>query len=488
MDSMGLPLDPAPSTSDVLEPITLTNLAPEILLAIVDCVHAFPNETKVTTEHRVIAPQCLLYLALICRQFHSIIKPILYTHFETSDGTRAKEKLAKFMVTILARPDLAQQIRILHTWWYCDSRENFNYEPEDWTRVEAATREVLPSRENQPKHYPVYQGFGDFVEEWAEDIASGYWDAIITLLVSRLPNLEVLNFEGWFNEIDGHPPTINFPIIMGAIERAIDLQKRSELSSPLAMSNLQHITTKHSKPKREGIQVYWLFPFLNIPSVRSFEGSGTENDKRHDFPPELDTTWDRGSYVFNTKKLVLDRSMLDRRTLEKFLSLFPHLECLYYSHLIWGSSGSEVPFVLQYFFKPIQLLKPYLKHLTLLRLGSVGCLNAPNWEIVSLTDFYQLKTIGMDVTLMFEGEASDDSACLAKLLPPQLESLTLRGALARYVPNILKLIAQRDTFVPALKRLDLRWKGIRGQGRAALGESSLRYGFSKEEADASFNG
>jgi hypothetical protein len=53
------------------------------------------------------------------------------------------------------------------------------------------------------------------------------------------------------------------------------------------------------------------------------------------------------------------------------------------------------------------------------------------------------------------GDLRDGLMCLAKLLPPQLESLTLQGALARYAPNILKLIARRDKLVPALKRLDL---------------------------------
>jgi hypothetical protein len=113
----------------------------------------------------------------------------------------------------------------------------------------------------------------------------GYWDAIITLIVPRLPNLEVLNFEGGFNENNGHPPSINFPRITGAIERARDLQLRSEISSPLAMSNLRHITIKPSERKTKGVQVHRLFPFLNIPSVRSVEVSGIAEDKRNVFPP-----------------------------------------------------------------------------------------------------------------------------------------------------------------------------------------------------------
>jgi hypothetical protein len=66
---------------------------------------------------------------------------------------------------------------------------------EEWTRIETAAREVLlygPYRDNQPEDL---QGVGGFAEEWAEDIGSGSWDAIIALTVSRLPNLEVLKFE-----------------------------------------------------------------------------------------------------------------------------------------------------------------------------------------------------------------------------------------------------------------------------------------------------
>jgi hypothetical protein len=466
MASTDLPFNPASSTSNVLGPITLTSLAPEILLAIVEYVGAFPVEATVAAERRVIAPQCLLYLALTCRKLHSIVEPILYTHFETSDDTRSKEKLIKFMVRILARPDLAQQVRTLHTWWHCDVREDFNYEPEDWTRVETATRDVLLSWEDQPKQY---KGFGDFAEDWVKDIAAGYWDVIITLIVSRLPNLEVLNFEGWFNEFDRHPPTITFPIIMGAIKQARDLQLRAELSSPLAMPSLRHITIKHSKPEKEGIQVHWLFPILNIPSIRSFEVSGIENDKRNGPPPRWDNAWDRNSYVFDTKKLVLDRSMLDGGTLEKFLPLFPHLEYLHYSHPAPGSSGNVVLFGLQKFFKAIQHLKPCLKHLTLLQEGWGSTLNTyPDWEIVSLNDFHQLKTIDMEVTFMFMEGPFGGSTCLAKLLPPQLESLTLQKSLAGDVRNISKLIAQRDALVPALKRLDLGWKSVRGQEWSSL--------------------
>jgi hypothetical protein len=461
MDSTGLPLAPASSTSNVLGPITLTSLAPEILLAIVEYVGAFPVETTVVTERRVTAPQCLLYLALTCRKLHSIVEPILYAHFETSDGTRSKEKLAKFMVTILARPDLAQRVRILHTWWHCDVREDFNYEPEDWTRVEAATHDVLPSRENQPKYY---HGFCDFAEELAEDIASGYWDAIITLIVSRLPNLEVLNFEGWFNKDDRRPPTVTFPIIMGAIERARDLQKRSELSSPLAMSNLRHITIKHSKPKEEGIQIHWLFPFFNIPSVRSFEVGGIEDDKRNDFPPGLYNAWDRDSYhVFKAEKLVLNRAALDNGTLLNFLHLFPNLEYLHYSHNSEIADGYRIPFSHQDFFKAIMHLKPCLKHLALLHEGWVTPVNNfANWEIVSLKDFHQLETLDIHVTLLFTeypggGYAKCESMRLhlAKSIPPKLESLTLREIWSGYASQLLKVMYQRNTLLPALKRLVL---------------------------------
>jgi hypothetical protein len=103
----------------------LTSLAPEILLAIAEYVGAFPVETTAVSSHRT-SSHCTLMsplLALTCRRLHSVVEPILYTHFETSDGTRSNEKLVKFMVTILARPDLAQQARILHIWWDSDLKD-----------------------------------------------------------------------------------------------------------------------------------------------------------------------------------------------------------------------------------------------------------------------------------------------------------------------------------------------------------------------------
>jgi hypothetical protein len=251
------------------------------------------------------------------------------------------------------------------------------------------------------------------------------------------------------------------------------------------MSNLRAIVIKHSELEHPGIEVSWLFPFLDVPSVRSFEVSGIENDS-----PNVDHKWNRN---FNTKKLVLNRAPLFHWTLLKLLPLFPNLEYLHYSNHALKVSGHVYLLPLQKFFEAIQHLKPCLRHLTILN----DCWPPPavrthrNWGIVSLKDFYNLKTLDLKTAFIFtEGRLfptgdSDARTSLAKSLPPQLESLTLRNFSKVRVPHIFRLIAEKNTLVPGLKHLDLGWgwENTQGQGRPDGRVIPIHPGFTDEEAE-----
>jgi len=147
------------------------------------------------------------------------------------------------------------------------------------------------------------------------------------------------------------------------------------------MSKLREVALKHTVPKEAGIEVSWLFPFLNLLLTQSFAVRGIENDSRYD-PFE----WVCEEY--NTKKLVLERAALNWRTMTRLLALFPNLESLHYQHVDLSPLGNRQIFMANKFLEAIQPLKPCLKELKLLYYcWPPFTSNDGNYEMVSLSDF-----------------------------------------------------------------------------------------------------
>lgn len=164
------------------------------------------------------------------RRFHLIVEPLHHKEFyEIRSYQIARGKIVRtllyFLRTVLARPDLALRVQVFHS---CASH-NKNIagsidvsilRPEDWKR----TRNALCALE-QDSHR---------VEEWTYAVEGGNWDAITTLTIWQLPNLQELTFERWkvSNEF--------YPFIIGFLYRVRELQE-TESPSASAMRNLQKI-------------------------------------------------------------------------------------------------------------------------------------------------------------------------------------------------------------------------------------------------------
>lgn len=451
----------------------LEDLANEILIKIFQYVD---NYSYSDINHRSYsAIQSLLNLAVCSSRFHSLVEPILYSNVVVSDKHHSKQLsgLPTFLCRVLARPELARQVRSLHA---IARGGGINDEfldvssliDPDRGRIRAAVQAASESNEE--------------VEDWIKAIEGGTWDSITALILSLAPNITELLFENrsYTNKF--------YPFLIRFFERATSLQETASLASPLSLRNLHKMTI--SFWDTEGaLPIDLIIPFLRLKSLTVFHGH--KNCEPDYFDDDDPPAWLSSRPTFTTKDLRFSNGNLGHDFMTSFLRCFPALERLHYEHGVsyvsWGDF--EPPRMMA----ALEQLKPHLREITFLgEEMPCGSSDLESCPVGSFSYFEKLTSIDAFATLMLGNgypgtcEGFPRLQELVDAVPPSLKSLTLRkcrDVTPQYlVSQVSQLVLQKATVAPALKRMDLGWEGIRYPDKPRTPGPVVHPGFTKEEA------
>lgn len=147
----------------------------------------------------------------VCRRFARVATPLVYKQliFQESDQTRFMRSQAQLLRTLLDRPDLAQSVDYLaFGWWYSDERTTADLGDLMSTFSAAALR---------------YEGTM-FYPEMVMELEERSSDALVALLLNRLPNLKTLRlglvpFDDDVETDVDHNRTLTFRTVEAAIAR-----------------------------------------------------------------------------------------------------------------------------------------------------------------------------------------------------------------------------------------------------------------------------
>ncbi|RDL37407.1 uncharacterized protein BP5553_04840 [Venustampulla echinocandica] len=458
----------------------LTSLSDEILIAIAEYVGCDTGGVEPRYQTKGIAPQGpknVYNLSLCSRRLRHITLPLVYSHIRSDnvcyDGIT--EPLVSFLCKILAAPEIAGWVQVFHgaVMEEADGLLNLSQvTDEDWARIRSAVDAASESGS---------QGQG-----WLRGIESGLWDAIVTLVLSRLPNLEELEFENWTCGFD------YFPILARYVARAAELQQCGETSTE-SMLKLRRVAL-YFWDTEFGILLLDLVGFLKLKSLESFYAHMVHEDNysalSHDGPPP---EWYSPELEFSTKSLHLHHCNIDHKTLTLFLRCFTSLERLRYKNGVVSYCEFEPSRMME----ALEHMKPCVKELVIIDhedtyFGEYQEEYQKEHPLSSLVGFEKLKSIEMDacITMGHRTSADEDEAegkfpkyqNLKGSLPPNLESLRLHHCGSKFLTQICEYIVQKDTCTPALKRLDLGWEKVQYPEKYSP-DGLIHPNFTNEEAN-----
>jgi hypothetical protein len=457
----------------------LEDLANEILIKISQYVDTYFHGD---VNHVYYSPiRSLLNLAVCSSRFHRLLELILYSNVVIRDDSHAKRfpGLPAFLCRILARPELARQVRSL----YATARGSEpGFDSSEMSSFLDMSSLIDPHRGRIRAAVQAASESNEEVEDWIEAIEGGTWDSITALILSLAPNIAELEFENWSYTTNFHPFLIRF------FERATSLQETASLSSPFSLRNLHEMTVTY-RDTESALPVDSIIPFLRLKSLTVFHGHTVcQTDHRDDDAPPA---WLSSRPTFTTKDLRFSNGNLGHDFMTSFLRCFPALERLHYEHGVsyvsWGDF--EPPRMMA----ALEQLKPHLREITFLgEEMPCGSSDLESCPVGSFSYFEKLTSIDAFATLMLGNgypgtcEGFPRLQELVDAVPPSLKSLTLRkcrDVIPQYlVSQVSQLVLQKATVAPALKRMDLGWEGIRYPDKPRTPGPVVHPGFTKEEA------
>ncbi|KAH6668981.1 hypothetical protein B0J14DRAFT_154060 [Halenospora varia] len=465
-------------------PDILNLLSDELLLQIIEyvgCSTEF-SEYGGIAQH---GPKQLQKLASCSRRLHKITLPVLYSHYrehqEHTDTATKENCLQLFLCQILEKPELANYVQVYHGLARDNQDFDDNVVDEDYWHDD----DSLDMSSLEEKHWEAISDLLDMVTnhdvdeaaKWGLAIKRGSWDATTAFLLSILPNLEELEFEGY-----SYTDAV-YPYIMRVLSRAKSKQERGD-SGRGSLHKLSRVALEYWDTEC-GLSLNLLVPYLTLPSVESFYGRMLDqsNYDEDDRSASL-----RAELKLQTKTLYLVHSSISQDILEVFFGAFDSLERLIYDHHTVGNPEFEPPRVMA----ALSHLAPTLKELTLLNLDGVGASSYENFPVGSLRGCEKLKKLDMNARMLIGfsrsewevdvEESWESEQNLVDSLPPNLEYLRLRSPGWADVPFITSFVSSKSTNFPNLRTLELGWERIQYPNSPPSLEPFIHPGFTKEEA------
>lgn len=142
----------------------------------------------------------LAQLSRVNRRFQILAEPYLYKHIEWLSTDTADPPIYLFLRSILARPALATHVK--HAILQGDSFRVPRLNAAHAERV-SPTLAILPTDEDVRRLVSIVQG-SDLPlvdrDSWASDVERGTMDAVLSVLLSQLPNTQVLRLDRNFTK------------------------------------------------------------------------------------------------------------------------------------------------------------------------------------------------------------------------------------------------------------------------------------------------
>lgn len=453
----------------------------------VGCSHRDDIDSSIRKDFPLYNSRSLLQLALCSRYLHRLVEPIIYERFHYNAQAPAKGFLL-FLKQILARPDLGEWIRVFHVdgtqapglgmvideeqnilEFYTDNnkddyKSDFDlccFTAED---LKAVRKKIAEAGTTTGECY-----------EWAMGVEKGDLNAMIALMLTLTPNLQVLDIDMWT-----HPYPLP-SILTRMLDHTGRLQRERQLGNPLALWSLKEVVVRYYCNTYLEKTVHHLMSLLMIPSVEIL-CTIDQNAIMTDGYPSVETDVDaerlaadfggNNLKLANMKELSLLYTIIRPNALFQLLRCYPNLKRFYHEDGLGPQFDSSIEIN---DFKNNNLMaiascrSPQLENLTILSWGYI-------WGSImtlSISSLEPLKNLRYLETTwpIFTGRGDIDeetgsfpsSQSIVDAIPLRLERLCILGgpddnagrdsALA----VIFMFLQQKHRF-PALKILDFGWK------------------------------
>lgn len=443
---------------------SLTNLSNELILEIVK--HLSSRDLRLVSQNNYPARN-VLNLGRCSRRLYDLVLPTVYSSFHEDHNPSTTRNVAKFLCRTLEAPvgGYLKHLAIIASElddgiFQFPFSDVVSWNTENPSRLKAAVDDAAQSSQD--------------ALDWYRAIEERKWDAWVALLLSRLPNLEVLEATlegGYILDREEQPSLWKF------IDNAVALQDQSS-TSPLALPKLREVSLGQLM---ESYSVCFsdVIGFCRLRSVETLRAS--------DILVQDQDLIDLEQKKLSTTDLSFDFSREGEQLFRQFLKPFSSLERLRYKGP--PSDISQAKF--DEFMQAIAPLKSNLLELDF----ATDKHYSPNegigkFSLGSLTEFVKLRSVSV-MAWTLTGIALDPTTLLPftnvmmRSLPHSLEYLNLYGVTAEEGPSIMTLIRSKNIHTPSLKELNLHWVIIKfpDDKPHPLPDILSRYpGFTKEEA------
>ena len=224
----------------------------------------------------------LAALSLLNRATHSLIAPYLYSDFSQELSNGRISTFVYYLRTVLERPDLAAQGRYVTLIGGFQSQSG----DEPWVISTAG----LNLEQSQLAIDDAGLATQPFATEWKHALEQGVVDAMVALLLLKLPNLEYLKMEQTF--------TKQCPLLGHLLRAVVHCQHPSDKALPY-LRHLDEVDYTHWPPdserRQDGKNTADLLPFFYLTNVR-YLSVALDNPEVFSWP--LPTTPDASNLTF----------------------------------------------------------------------------------------------------------------------------------------------------------------------------------------------
>jgi hypothetical protein len=510
--------NPGRVTINDLPPELVVNIARNVTNSIINSGYVVDRDQdewkadslSIKKDFSLYNSRSLLQLSLCSRHFHRLVEPVLYERFHYNAQASTKG-FVFFLIRILARPDLGRWIKIFHVdgaqapglGMIQDREDEFDCDPYTgslevifksdfdvhWLKAEdlkAARKKIAEVCATARDCY-----------EWAMLVEKGDLNAMIALVLTLAPNLQVLDIDMWT-----YPRPLP-SIITQILGEAGRLQRERQLRHPLAFWGLKNIVVRYYYDTDIKNPIHHLRSLLMIPSVETLCVTD-QTAAIYNYYPSVETDVDEESLgdalqnteleLANMKELSLSFTAIRPKPLFQLWRCCPNLKRLCYRDRFgedyedWMDLGELRGINL---ITTASCLNPYLQDLTIFNEGYVwsSIVDRSVEPCATLECIRRLHTT-WEIFLCrgdinYKANYFPSIQNLVDAIPQSLELLHIAGGIGAgdttsevALMVILKLLDQRHRF-QALKTLDFGWKSRCPNGRLKR-DRNYHPGFTQE--------
>ncbi|OBT62716.1 hypothetical protein VE03_07079 [Pseudogymnoascus sp. 23342-1-I1] len=327
-----------PEYAEISGRVTINDLPSELIVRISKYI---PDSIISGKDFPRYNSRSLLQLALCSRRFYRLVEPVIYERFHHGAETSTKGFLM-FLVRILARPDLGRCVRVFcvdgtkapglgiimeddhdemcHIYMeFCHGHYDSDFDVSYFTveDLKAVRKKIAEASTTTLECY-----------EWAAGVEKGDLNAMIALILTLAPNLQVLDIDTWTRP-DSVPP-----ILTRMLAQAGQLQRERQLGQPFALWRLKKVVVRYHHASAMDEIIHHLISLLTIPSVEIL--SAIHEDAVEDYYCSPETDVNEGDLeaalqginlgLANMKELSFSFMPMSPNTLFRLWCCYPNLK------------------------------------------------------------------------------------------------------------------------------------------------------------------